>query len=860
MGNQFSRSNSTNTNKRGGENSGSSVGGSDTLRPNKQQKMIISDAPSNICSLPDPLLVHVSEYLALPSRALFAISLHNDTGDISEIRTRINVPAPELLDFGDIEKELAMRLTDDDLTSVLVCIDAKHNLKKLKLTNCRGIIGNGLAPLRQSVIIEQIDLSLVGKFESPILEGDTLLSESVTLPILQGIVDTEGSVLKQIVFPHSWANVVDTSQALTQFMESYSRHLNALRFCCASGQCRRLVNRDTWFSTNYDNHNPNMQWDTCYECGDMACRECSDGELPDRVMTHCEKCEKVFCKECVSPSGCDEEWCDVFGWCMCSGCVPTINCSNCDGKYCGDCCVDKCDVCGDGVCEGCQENDFDSLRTCANCDRKLCGKCGDVQYCQAYEDCCEVVCNSCQPRDWECLWCGDIDDYESYYDPKVKCSKCFKQSRTHCCRCGKKKIDESSYLLPTIPNSYWVSQGHDEAYVEAMESFLHRLKVTTLMLNSGEQLDYQELHFDGGEVLLQHDDILLPYWKEFMGALKDHELVEMHGGHTFSVTNVQLTPSVVTMLKESLSAMKLKFSKLEFRQSFVDNNVGLEFLSHHIQINPQLTHVFLSKNPVDNVESIHTLLNVINDHPTLCVVPFNKICGEGLNGYDILPAIISLLGGSKTYRVYLDSNNIRTNGGTLLSDLIMTNNPRLKNLSLKNNHFTVNDIRLIADALKQNANLESISFGESISDISRTELQNVIFDQTSCNALVNSNHICCIDGLDHDINNSSWRKCEKTIRKKLYMFFSMRNREGTNLHYLDMEFGEDLLKLLPRFFRFVMHNSPTRIGKVKGVGDNYYSDDNTAVVWPLSIMYEVIRKLPSQDDVSKKMESGCVIS
>lgn len=35
----------------------------------------------------------------------------------------------EVLDFADIEKALAVRLTDDDVGAVLVCIDAKNNLK-----------------------------------------------------------------------------------------------------------------------------------------------------------------------------------------------------------------------------------------------------------------------------------------------------------------------------------------------------------------------------------------------------------------------------------------------------------------------------------------------------------------------------------------------------------------------------------------------------------------------------------------------------------------------------------------------------------------------------------------------------------
>ena len=35
----------------------------------------------------------------------------------------------EVLDFADIEKSLAIRLTDDDIGALLVCIDAKNNLK-----------------------------------------------------------------------------------------------------------------------------------------------------------------------------------------------------------------------------------------------------------------------------------------------------------------------------------------------------------------------------------------------------------------------------------------------------------------------------------------------------------------------------------------------------------------------------------------------------------------------------------------------------------------------------------------------------------------------------------------------------------
>ena len=56
-------------------------------------------------------------------------------------------------------------MTDKDLAAILVCIDAKNNLKRLNLTHCFGIVGTGLEPLRGSVVLEKLDLGLVRQME-----------------------------------------------------------------------------------------------------------------------------------------------------------------------------------------------------------------------------------------------------------------------------------------------------------------------------------------------------------------------------------------------------------------------------------------------------------------------------------------------------------------------------------------------------------------------------------------------------------------------------------------------------------------------------------------------------------------------
>jgi len=45
----------------------------------------------------------------------------------------------QVLDFGDIEKSLAARLSDDHITTILNCINAQNNLKTLKLAGCINI-------------------------------------------------------------------------------------------------------------------------------------------------------------------------------------------------------------------------------------------------------------------------------------------------------------------------------------------------------------------------------------------------------------------------------------------------------------------------------------------------------------------------------------------------------------------------------------------------------------------------------------------------------------------------------------------------------------------------------------------------
>ena len=194
--------------------------------------------------LPVGILKNITSYLAVPtspspSRILFAVALadasHDDDTLSDEMRYYSAITGDndwEVLDFGEIEKNLAARLTDDDLSSVLQHIDAVHNVKKLKLTNCTNITGVGLIPLQFSTVIEQIDLSLVGMHQNPELDPEPLISRELVLPILQSIINENRCALKHLEFPHKWReyNSGDGTYGtaeLTQFIEQYNEMMES---------------------------------------------------------------------------------------------------------------------------------------------------------------------------------------------------------------------------------------------------------------------------------------------------------------------------------------------------------------------------------------------------------------------------------------------------------------------------------------------------------------------------------------------------------------------------------------------------------------------------------------------------------
>jgi len=334
---------------------------------NKRQRTTTSVESLCINDLPDGILVGISSYLAKPSAALLAIAMMADSQQQTEtskaiISSTINC---SVLDFGDIEKSLSVKLSDDDIDKILRSIDAVNNLRILKLAGCVNITGRGLDVLRSSNEIQQIDLSLVGKHESPLIEPEPLLSEDVVIPILDSIISRgRESSLKQLELPMMWRNESSVSH---QFFGRYNDYLTNQRYCCS--KCEQVIGSNDWVCLDGDDWHGTQEY-TCSQCLKHFCYD-EDCEDESSLVNWCNKCEKGYCKNCNAGykcSGCYRSFCNE--------CKTMKACEapgDCTRRFCGDCSEEKlcswCDQCSfcvrtAGVCkhDGCQKT------ICSQCD------------------------------------------------------------------------------------------------------------------------------------------------------------------------------------------------------------------------------------------------------------------------------------------------------------------------------------------------------------------------------------------------------------------------------------------------------------------------------------------------------------
>lgn len=344
---------------------------------NKRRRTTSNNNTLHISDLPVGILTDAADYLSTPSRAIFAVALsapstswQTNNGDncicqLSDMSRAILSPPSQwdTLDFEDIEKTVANQLTDDDLFTILTCINAKETLQKLKLTACINVTGRGLNPLRGSIALKQIDISLLGKHEKAERDIDPapFISHEIALPILHSIAATGRCSLKYVVFPNMWRYSCNLESELSRFRRSY--------FIQRDCRCEKCM----VYAQSHSTHTRNeLKNNACYDCLNQYCGSCL---TPRGLCYHCKKDYCVACEPTMqSCSGChqSETWkqacsrcgesCDTCGKFWCKECPNLFRCVRCNETVCTECSPYEESFLRiipveEFACEGCKEGD-----------------------------------------------------------------------------------------------------------------------------------------------------------------------------------------------------------------------------------------------------------------------------------------------------------------------------------------------------------------------------------------------------------------------------------------------------------------------------------------------------------------------
>ena len=191
---------------------------------------------------------------------------------------------------------------------------------------------------------------------------------------------------------------------------------------------------------------------------------------------------------------------------------------------------------------------------------------------------------------------------------------------------------------PSIPTSHWINRGFDEHYIEGMEVFLKLIKERTCELRTGTcSEDIYLGGFDDDDILLLHDDALLPHWQDFANAL---QLYNPEASHLLGIFNMQLTSSVMDLLTPALKDKLMKSFAL-VNNEFANAREGIKFAIEIIQCNPRLKQFGWANNSIENMADANRLVGAVIGHPTIDVVSLYNCFAEDVDAYSILCSLLS---------------------------------------------------------------------------------------------------------------------------------------------------------------------------------------------------------------------------
>jgi len=416
----------------------------------------------------------------------------------------------------------------------------------------------------------------------------------------------------------------------------------------------------------------------------------------------------------------------------------------------------------------------------------------------------------------------------------------------------------SMRLAIIIPASYWISIGYTQAQANAMEELQNDIE-NYLDVDGGET----DMTLQGKGLLvlvnqiIPHHDLLLPHWKKFANELRGRTTVSC-----VRIRGISLPPPVLDIVFPALQSMNSLIKLVLYRNGL--GNEGYQRLSSFLEGNSTLQKLTIVENVIDDISVAGSFSHALKNHAALERLFFNKC---GLDNIPILGGILEACGGIKV--LGLCNCNVGLEGVSLISNFICSNHPTLEVLNLNRSKITDNDTLVLASTLKKNTNMKQLNLirNNDITEEGDKALLNALYDPTSMDSIVDSNHTCVAYTYDVEkssilaqrphlevavfaINSDDDITIGQKIRKKVILALC-----GVDGSLFDLSHLNDLpIQLMPRVLELIqehtrrrIHNTPLQLEK-----DALSRLFHTLRGWELPLLFENLKPKKEKKPAARK--------
>lgn len=395
----------------------------------------------------------------------------------------------------------------------------------------------------------------------------------------------------------------------------------------------------------------------------------------------------------------------------------------------------------------------------------------------------------------------------------------------------------SRRLATIIPASHWIGIGYSQAQATAMERLQNDMK---------KYCDWKASHWKDNEInlvgkrrdILPHHDMMLPHWQKLLKTLRTNI-------DTIKIFNISLPVAVLDIMFPSFQSLNLVH--LTLHQTGLGSG-GLLKLSSFIKESTSIQNLVIGVATF-NLSVAKSLSDAIKEHPSLERIGFTQ-CGLDENmARKVLEGVTRLrLFGLSFQKLGLESVNV-------IAEFIRSNQ-LVEIIQLGRDNISDSDVLVLASALKTNTNLRQLDLQcNDITEEGEKTLLKAMYDPTSMESIVESNHVC--KAFTYDINkllimirrppiereilniNNDDISIKQKIRKKVVLALC-----GLDGGLFDLSHLNDLpLQLMPRVLGLIQEHSQTRINAVRRMPGQLEKDALSSLFhtlrgWDLPLLFE----------------------